>query len=339
MKPPDSFPADAVTRKNSSREGLLEADAWRKVGHGWQQIFGSFQKLGFSFEWHDFTLTEELDWSRSFHPGSVEICLNLSGRGLVSAGGKRAEFVPLTSGFYRAGAPGLAASRQKNERHQFITVEFSPEFLRAHLAGTEAGLHPLVREVVRGEGKNSDVAPAQKLTNSQQEMMVRLRRPPVSHLAQALWYQVRALDLAVEFFFQPPQGAEFFCTRQQRAMRERVDRVVMILRESLAEPPSLEELGKRVHSSPFHLSRMFKQETGLTITQFLRQARMERAEELLRTGRCNVTEAAMAVGYSSLGHFSTTFQETFGCCPGLYPLVTPTQKLIRDHALAKNKTE
>ena len=42
---------------------------------------------------------------------------------------------------------------------------------------------------------------------------------------------------------------------------------------------------------------------------------MERAAELLRTGRYNVTEAATEVGYSSLSHFSKAFCETIGCCP------------------------
>ena len=62
--------------------------------------------------------------------------------------------------------------------------------------------------------------------------------------------------------------------------------------------------------------------------QYLRQARMERAAELLRTGRCNVTEAAFAVGYNSLSHFSSAFHETFGCCPGLYPLRTEAQEAV-----------
>ena len=308
-----------------------EAEAWHSVGQGWRQLFGSFRDLGFSFEWHDFQLDEGLDWSRSFHPGSVEICLNLTGHGTVAGGGNRAEFAPLTTGFYRPGTPRLTATRRAKERHQFITVEFSPDFLRQHLAGRQEGLHPVIREILSGTANESSVAPAQRLTNSQQEMIMRLRRPPVSVAAQALWYQVRALDLVVEFLFQPPQGGEFFCTRQKRAMRERMDQVMAILRESLVEPPTLEELAKRVNSSPFYLSRMFKQEAGMTITQFLRQARMDRAAELLRTGRCNVTEAAMTVGYSSLGHFSTTFQQTFGCCPGLYPLVTPTQKTLTTH--------
>ena len=51
--------------------------AWKAVGPGWRPLFGSYRDLGFSFEWHEFTAKEEFDWSRSFHPGSVELCLNL----------------------------------------------------------------------------------------------------------------------------------------------------------------------------------------------------------------------------------------------------------------------
>jgi AraC family transcriptional regulator len=316
-----------------------EADAWQAVGQGWRQLFGSFQNLGFSFEWHDFLLDEGLDWSRSFHPGGVEICLNLAGHGTVASADALAEFAPLTAGFYRAGTPMLKATRRAKERHQFITVEFAPEFLRQHLVWEKNGLHPVVREIVDGTARESKVVPPQRLTNAQQEMIMRLRRPPVAISAQSFWYQVRALDLVVEFLFQPLEGEEFFCTRQQRMVRERVERVKAILLENLVEPPLLEELAKRVNSSPFYLSRMFKKEAGMTITQFLRQIRMERAAELLRTGRCNVTEAALAVGYSSLGHFSTTFQQTFGCCPGLYPFATPTQKSLNQIHQAKKSAD
>ena len=66
----------------------------------------------------------------------------------------------------------------------------------------------------------------------------------------------------------------------------------------------------------------------MTMQQYLRQVRLERAAELLKTGRCNVTEAALEVGYNSLSHFSSAFHEMFGCCPGLYPLKTPAQKTM-----------
>ena len=58
----------------------------------------------------------------------------------------------------------------------------------------------------------------------------------------------------------------------------------------------------------------------MTIPQYVRKLRMERAAELLKSGRFNVTEAALEVGYSSLSHFSQAFCQTMGCCPALYPL-------------------
>jgi AraC-like DNA-binding protein len=119
---------------------------------------------------------------------------------------------------------------------------------------------------------------------------------------------------------------ELFCTRQQRLAQERVEQVIFLLQQNLAEPPSLEELGKKIGCSHFYLSRIFSSQTGQTITQYLRQLRMERAAELLREGEHNVTEAALEVGYNSLSHFSAAFHEAFGCCPGLYPLATLTQQ-------------
>jgi AraC-like DNA-binding protein len=67
---------------------------------------------------------------------------------------------------------------------------------------------------------------------------------------------------------------------------------------------------------------------GMTIPQFLRRARMERAAELLASGTCNVTEAALEVGYSSMSHFSQAFCETIGCCPNLYPHAKTLQKRL-----------
>jgi AraC-like DNA-binding protein len=58
----------------------------------------------------------------------------------------------------------------------------------------------------------------------------------------------------------------------------------------------------------------------MTISRYLGNLRLERAAELLRSGRLNVTEAATAVGYSSLSHFSKAFAEMFGVSPCVFPL-------------------
>jgi AraC-like DNA-binding protein len=153
-----------------------------------------------------------------------------------------------------------------------------------------------------------------------------LDRPPVLAAAQGLWFLAKAVELAGEFLFAGPAGGELFCRRQQQVARDRVERAAECLRAKLADPPSLEELGKMAGCSPFYLSRTFSREMGMTVPQYLRQLRLESAAELLRNGSHNVTEAAMAVGYNSLSHFSQAFHHHYGCCPGLFPMATATQR-------------
>ncbi len=304
---------------NNRTRSFSEIEAWRAIGAGWTHLHGSFQDLGFSFEWHDFTTGEPLDWAKSFHPGSLEICLNLSGRGNVVCDKDQTQYDALTAGFYCRGKEPMQATRLANEEHQFITVEFSPQFLRQQLRGREGFLHPMVKQIVQEDVSKSSATQAIRLNHRQQELITHLRQPPVMLAAQSLWYQSRAFDLMVEFFFQSPEQ-EMFCSRQQRTARERVDRVQKILKSNVAKPPSLEEIGRQVGCSPFYLSRTFSKEMGMTIPQYIRQIRMNKAAELLLAGKFNVTEVALEVGYSSPGHFSAAFHETFGCCPGLYPI-------------------
>jgi AraC-like DNA-binding protein len=305
---------------------FTEADAWRDVGKGWQPLFGSFHGAGYSIEWHDFFAKREFDWAASFHPGCVELCLNLAGHGWVQGGGARADFLPGTAGFYQRQTKALTATRAADEQHQFLTVEFSGPFLAKHLAGLELMLHPVVRAAIANAPNTPATGPTVRLTAAQQQLIATLRQPPVYAAAQPLWYQCKVLELAVTFLVQPPPEDEMFCTRQQRLAQERVEQVIFLLKQDLAEPPTLEELGRKIGCSHFYLSRIFSAQTGHTITQHLRQLRMERAAELLKSREHNVTETALEVGYSSLSHFSAAFHETFGCCPGLYPLKTAAQK-------------
>jgi AraC-like DNA-binding protein len=262
-----------------------------------------------------------MDWAKSFHANSVEICLNLSGSGFVRLRKEETSYAPASAGFYAQGNQTLEAKRLRNQCHQFITVEFASNLLAHHLNGKEGVLHPLLRQVVEGK-EISGVSQATPLSAAQQTLIAGLRNPPVHAAAQPLWYEAKAMELMAQLFVQPPPGQEFFCTRQKRLAKERVEQVVKIVGRNLLEPPSLEEIGREVGCSPFYLSRTFSKEMGMGIPQYLRQLRLEKAAELLKSGEYNVTEAAFEVGYSSLSHFSQAFHQTFGCCPGLYPLRT-----------------
>ena len=296
-----------------------EREAWRDVAPGWRQLYGDFGRLGLSVQWHDFQSQRSVDWGRSFHPRSLEFCLNLEGRGDVGGRGcDRSAYLPGNSGYYAIADDPLDASRRAKDRHQFVTLEFSREHLQGELVQNEAELEPQLRRIIFGDKDETVVAPARAMSMEQRSVVSSLADPPVAKAAQVLWYKSKALELMAHFMFAP-KDPELFCMRQKRVARERVDRTKELLGRDLVNPPTLEILGQEVGCSPFHLSRIFSREVGLTIPQFLRNLRMERAAELLRTGRYNVTEAATEVGYSSLSHFSKAFCETIGCCPVLYP--------------------
>jgi AraC family transcriptional regulator len=331
---PDAMTVTAETQSAISRgqlkpnrktqaSRLREATVWPPMAGGWRQLYGGFYDLGVSIEWQEFELPQAFEWSRSFHADSLELCLNLDGHGSVSCEAGVLSFEPLTAGFYLPGRRGLQAWRDAGHTHRFLSVEFSARFLRQQLSRCDGALHPLVEDFVRGGPSRARLGKIYRLTAAQEQRMAHLLNPPVLQGARSLWYQGKVLEIMAEFFFERRGEDELFCDRQKRLARERVDRVVALLRQHLVEPLSLEAIGREVGCSPFHLSRTFSAQTGMTIPQYLRQLRMERAAELLQSGKCNVTEAAMAVGYSSLSHFSQSFCQTMGCCPGLYPNKRP----------------
>jgi AraC-like DNA-binding protein len=300
-----------------SLQCAAEQAAWREVKEGWRPLYGDIDSMGVAVEWHDFRMARSFNWGRTFHPRSLEFCLNLDGRGEVG-GATKVSYMPAAAGYYAVGDEPLPASRRANDHHQFATLEFSRNHLQKQFVENESDLEPQIRRVIFGGKDETVVGPTRPMSIEQRNVVANLAAPPVSKAAQVLWYQSKALELMAHFLFEP-KDPEFFCQRQKRVARERVERAKELLARDLTNPLTLEALGQEVGCSPFYLSRMFSREVGLTIPQYLRKLRMERAAELLRTGRYNVTEAATEVGYSSLSHFSKAFCETIGCCPVLYP--------------------
>lgn len=294
------------------------AQPWHQVRDGWRPLYGDFERLGLSVEWHDFRAAQPLDWGETFRAQSIEFCLNTAGRGAI---GKRAQsdYTAGSCGYYAVADEPLPATRRAHDHHQFITLEFSRDHLQKQLAEHEADLEPQVRRAVFPVKQESLFSVPRTMTSEQRSVVTSLLQPPVPRAAQSLWYQSKALELISHFLFAP-KDPELFCMRQKRVARDRVERTKELLARDVANPPTLEVLGQEVGCSQFHLSRIFSREVGLTIPQFLRNLRMERAAELLRSGRYNVTEAATEVGYASLSHFSKAFCETIGCCPALYPM-------------------
>ncbi|TAK69711.1 MAG: AraC family transcriptional regulator [Actinomycetota bacterium] len=96
-----------------------------------------------------------------------------------------------------------------------------------------------------------------------------------------------------------------------RRVRDRIDR-------EFAQPLNVEDLARGAHLSAGYLSREFRRVYGESPYSYLMTRRIERAMTLLRRGDQTVTEICFAVGFSSLGTFSTRFCELVGVSPSAY---------------------
>ncbi len=67
--------------------------------------------------------------------------------------------------------------------------------------------------------------------------------------------------------------------------------------------------------SAFHFSRVFRAVTGIPPGQFLAVLRLELAKRLLLTSDLPVTDICSAVGYTSVGTFTSQFTELVGMTP------------------------
>ena len=308
-----------TTTTPSGDSSLIEAPAWKDIDGVWRKIHGDFPQRGISIEWHDFSNAEDVDWGGSFHSSSLEICLNFSGRGKMQQDKVVQEIASEQIAVYATGERSIKAQRISGHIHRFFTIELSAEFLRSQLNAVLDGLKPEVRNFLENPDRARSIVHVGQMPTDFLNCRLNLLDPPVHRTARDVWYQSKTTEILSHLFFQPEAPAELFCQKYQRLNRERCERVAFLLERDIENPPSLDMLAKEVQCSSFYLSRIFVQQTGMSIPRYLRIKRVERAAELLRSGKMNVTEAAMTVGYSSLSSFNKAFVERFGCCPGLYP--------------------
>jgi AraC-like DNA-binding protein len=102
-----------------------------------------------------------------------------------------------------------------------------------------------------------------------------------------------------------------------RAAREGVARARKFLEQHHAEHPSLDQLAAHVGLSPFHLLRVFKQETGATPHAYLTHVRVAHARRLLAAG-LPPADVAAQTGFADQSHLTRTFKRIVGVPPGKY---------------------
>ncbi|MCP4535965.1 MAG: substrate-binding domain-containing protein [Chloroflexi bacterium] len=103
-------------------------------------------------------------------------------------------------------------------------------------------------------------------------------------------------------------------TQAQRLVRK----AMAYIHIHYAEPISRQDIARHVSVSNSYLSRCFRQEMGVSLTAYLNRYRVNQAKVLLAKGEMNVTEVAMAVGFSDSAYFSQVFRRQVGIPPSAY---------------------
>jgi AraC-like DNA-binding protein len=81
------------------------------------------------------------------------------------------------------------------------------------------------------------------------------------------------------------------------------------------EELTVDSLAGLASLSRFHFSRLFRQLTGRTVTDYVNRIRINKSEDLLRNTEKTIAEIAMAAGYNDLSYFSRTFRKYRGLAP------------------------
>lgn len=124
----------------------------------------------------------------------------------------------------------------------------------------------------------------------------------------------------ISLYFNKSDDADMeqcpFLVDEDNVRRIRKAKEIMIAR--MAEPPTLSELSEEIGLSLKKLKEGFKQIYGDSVFSFLFDYKMEYARKMLETGRHNVNEVGLKVGYSTASHFISAFKKKYGTTPKKY---------------------
>ena len=104
------------------------------------------------------------------------------------------------------------------------------------------------------------------------------------------------------------------CVASSKQVAEAIDYIYVHIMGRI----TIQELASAISVSPAHLSRIFKQETGISVSEYIRQRKIDMAKNLIRFSNYNFADIAAMLSYSSQSHFIQHFRSQVGMTPKAY---------------------
>lgn len=90
------------------------------------------------------------------------------------------------------------------------------------------------------------------------------------------------------------------------------------IKEHLEQEICRNTVADYIHMNPDYLDRLFKKEFGLSVSQYIKEKKIDYAKMLLRTTNLSVSEIAQRLGYINLSHFTASFKQITNMTPVNY---------------------
>jgi AraC family transcriptional regulator len=97
--------------------------------------------------------------------------------------------------------------------------------------------------------------------------------------------------------------------------RAKLVRAVEYIQDLLDTDLTVSRIAQAVYMTPYHFTRLFKESTGQSPHQYVVEARVRKAKELLTKGKFTISEAAYQVGFVDQSHLTRHFKRVFGLPP------------------------
>lgn len=136
------------------------------------------------------------------------------------------------------------------------------------------------------------------------------------HSEQARWCVWKSVELL--YLLCNPKGQENVAPALERETARMLADIRRYMEEHLDEPLTISTLSRRACLSATTFKESFRRLYGLPVHAWLRQQRMERAAELLRSSSLSVLGVAQSVGFSSASQFTAAFRRQYGVTPAQY---------------------
>ena len=203
----------------------------------------------------------------------------------------------------------------------FVTIFVQPKVLRSFVSDSSEDSPPVLKHLIRSSESAcyKRVGETSLMMNA---LLQQILQCPYKGLTKRMYLESKAIELLALLI---EEEAEIHQGEAQAALldldyRDRIHYAQEILLKNLTNPPSLMELARQVGMCDYNLKRGFKEVFDTTVFGYLRDRRLERAQQLLLEPWMTVAEAARTVGYDSHASFTTAFKQKYGVSPKAYQM-------------------